>query len=51
MTDLKTYQTPETDIIVLQGRDHILELSNYGTPGQPGSGFEGGNTIDNPIFF
>lgn len=43
MTDLKTYQTPETDIIVLQGRDHILELSNYGNPNAPGQSLGSGN--------
>lgn len=51
MDNRKTYLPPVTDVVELHPREHILDLSNYGAPGEPGNGFEGGNIIDNPIYF
>ncbi len=51
MNDLKTYLPPMAETITLQGCEHILDLSNYGPTGEPGSSFDSGNLIDNPVLF
>jgi len=51
MNNLKTYLPPMTDVVLLQGRECILDLSNYGTPGQAGASFGNGNIIDYPESF
>lgn len=45
------YVPPVADIVRLEGRDRILELSNFGDPGEPGTGFGDGDIIDIPILF
>ena len=45
------YTPPVTEVIRLQGQEHLLQLSNYGNPGSAGSDFDPGNILDNPIFF
>ena len=46
MDNPRTYLPPVADVLVLHAREHILNLSNYGAPGQPGNGFGNGNIIE-----
>ena len=39
------YLVPEVDVVMLQPGQTLLNLSNYGDPGAPGSGYGGGNII------
>ena len=45
------YVPPVTDIVHLEGRECILDLSNFGDPGNAGAGFGDGNDIDIPDLF
>ena len=49
---MQPYLVPEVEVVILQPGRAILELSNYGDPGTPGSGFGGGGggIIDYPSF-
>ena len=40
------YLPPVAETIRLQGREHILNLSNYGQDNTPGSDFEDDDIID-----
>ena len=51
MVQRTSYLPPVTEIIRLQGREHILNLSNYGNTDSPGSGFGDGDIIDIPDIF
>lgn len=51
MDNPRTYLPPIADVLVLHAREYILNLSNYGAPGQPGNGFGNGNIIENPNSF
>lgn len=53
MNNLKTYLPPQAECVLLQSQENLLVLSNYGSTGQPGSGFGNGsgNVIDDPIFY
>lgn len=51
MNNLRTYLPPETETVLLQGRETILDLSNYGLTGQAGAGFGDSNIIEDPNFF
>ena len=39
------YLVPEVDVVMLQPGQTLLNLSNYGNPGAPGSGYDGGDII------
>ena len=51
MKNLKTYLPPASDVVLLQGREPILDLSQFGEDNAAGIGFGSGNTIDYPITF
>ena len=36
---LQQYQAPEAELVMLYLRQNILDLSNFGDPGEPGGGF------------
>lgn len=40
------YLAPQAEVILLQGREQIMNLSNYGAPGQAGNNFSGDQVID-----
>lgn len=44
------YIPPMTEVIQLVGKDHLLQLSNYGSPGQAGSDFGSGDIIGGGSF-
>ena len=43
---LQQYQAPEAELIMLCLRRNILDLSNFGNPGQAGDGFGDDTIID-----
>lgn len=44
------YTAPTSTVIELQGRDAILELSNFGQDNAPGSGYGSGDIIPGGLF-
>ena len=50
MEKLFPYVPPVSETIVLQGRECILELSNYGQNNEPGQGFDPGSIIGGGSF-
>ena len=45
------YVPPQVEVLQLESHDCILELSNFGTPGAPGTGFGNGDIIDGGLIF
>ena len=44
------YTPPTTEVIQLQGQEHLLQMSNMGDPGEPGGDFEPDDILDNGLF-
>ena len=44
------YTPPTTEVIQLQGQEHLLQLSNYGNPGSAGGDFDSGDILDGGLF-
>lgn len=43
---LQQYQVPEAELVMLYLRQNVLDLSNFGNPGQAGDGFGDDTIID-----
>lgn len=51
MEKLSLYLPPVVEVTALMEEEQILQLSNYGTPGAPGQGFDEGSILVIPVDF